>query len=222
MATFPDRKKVMDQAVYSILPQVDKLYVYLNEYDYTPQILRHPKIIIATGDDLGDGGKFFFNPVGYVFTIDDDLIYPPDYVENTLRILQGYDSEIVATYHGLRFKEFPVEFYNKSNGDYFRCLNSQRRDEWVHIGGTGVMAFHSDCVELPLSFSHKNMADIFLGLYCQEKKIPILSGAHRKGWITYNPLMESKDTIYQQFREDHSIQNNLINNITWQLNSKPL
>ena len=63
VASFAAREDSLKQAVASILPQIDRLNVYLNDYDAIPEFLRHPKITVASSQEHGDrrdNGKFFF------------------------------------------------------------------------------------------------------------------------------------------------------------------
>ena len=87
MATFPLRRDVVERAVQSLLPQIDRLFVVLNEYETPPAWADHPKIEAVIPDrDLKDAGKFYFTaaPDDVVFLVDDDIAYPPDYVASTL------------------------------------------------------------------------------------------------------------------------------------------
>ena len=95
LATFPPRAAILMQAVQSILPQVDRLCICLNEYDRIPEEIGDlGKVQAMIPDrDLKDAGKFAF-PVAdddFVFTIDDDIVYPPDHVERLLRPFDEID-----------------------------------------------------------------------------------------------------------------------------------
>ncbi|RJE79098.1 hypothetical protein [Paracoccus sp. JM45] len=87
LASFPPRAGILMQTVNSILPQVDRLFICLNGYDDVPDDLAcHLKIEVLIPDrDLKDAGKYAFEPADndIVFTIDNDIVYPPDYVAQT-------------------------------------------------------------------------------------------------------------------------------------------
>ncbi len=97
LATFPIRSGILMQTVQSILPQVDRLFICLNDYDHVPEELaQEPKIEAMIPDrDLKDAGKFAFvpEPDDLVFTIDDDILYPPDYVSKTLAMFKRLDPQ---------------------------------------------------------------------------------------------------------------------------------
>lgn len=108
LATFPPRRRLLRRVVEAILPQVDHLYVVLNEYDEIPGFLsRDPRITAIIPDrDVKDAGKFWFMPTAddIVFTIDDDIGYPPDYVARTLELIapMGFDGRVFG-YQGNAF-----------------------------------------------------------------------------------------------------------------------
>jgi hypothetical protein len=89
---------------------------------------------------------------------------------------------------------------------------------WVQFGGTGVMAFHTDTIKFSIDeFKYPNMADIWVGLFAQRMKIPVLAIKHRKGWIRETPSFDRKKAIGSMLRENDSIQTRLINEHSWEL-----
>ncbi|MBW7055413.1 hypothetical protein KY389_01715 [Paracoccus bogoriensis] len=103
MASFPPRSAVVRQAVASLLPQVDRLFLCLNQFDSVPGwIADEPKIeAMIPPRDLKDAGKFAFepDPDDWVFTVDDDIAYPPDYVAATLAQMERLDPETSVIGH---------------------------------------------------------------------------------------------------------------------------
>lgn len=95
LATFPPRRRILRRVVEAILPQVDHLFVVLNEYDAVPRYLaKEPRVTAVIPDrDVKDAGKFWFapDPDDLVFLIDDDIGYPQDYVASTLARVEGLD-----------------------------------------------------------------------------------------------------------------------------------
>lgn len=84
MATFPPRRKIMMDVVKRIAPQVDRMFICFNEYSEIPdELTEFGNVTTMIPDrDLKDVGKFAFDPApgDVVFTVDDDILYPPDYV----------------------------------------------------------------------------------------------------------------------------------------------
>lgn len=186
MASFKAREAALGQMVQSILPQVDRLHVYLNDYDGLPSILRHDKIAVASLGDLGDTGKFFYveHYVDYDddivwFTCDDDLLYPADYVDRMLKKLKP--GEVVSC-HGSILRQ-PADTYRNSRTTY-ACLRRVKHDVRVHVVGTGVTAFHSSTIApMVTDFPVKNMADIWFAKLLQERQIRATVIAHEAGWL---------------------------------------
>lgn len=100
LATFPPRRRLLRQVAAAILPQVDRLFVVLNGYDAVPGFLRREARVTAVipDRDVKDAGKFWFAPApeDIVFTIDDDIGYPPDYVARSLALIgpMGFDGHV--------------------------------------------------------------------------------------------------------------------------------
>jgi hypothetical protein len=109
MATFPGRAGVVEQAVASMADQVDRLNLVLNEYRDIPEWTRnypslHP---IIPEVDTKDTGKYLV-PVAaedLLFTLDDDILYPPDYVRTSMDSLQSRGHPgLIGGYHGSVYK----------------------------------------------------------------------------------------------------------------------
>jgi hypothetical protein len=97
LATFPKRQHLLLDAVKSIAPQVDRVFVCLNEFTAPPPGLDEvPNLeYMIPDEDLKDAGKFAFSADAddIIFTIDDDIIYADDYVERTLAFTDQLDLE---------------------------------------------------------------------------------------------------------------------------------
>jgi tetratricopeptide (TPR) repeat protein len=219
VASLLERKDALKDTVESILPQVDKLIVYQNGYKEKFDFLNHQKIEIFssldTKIDMGDAGKFYrvdHYQNCYYFSIDDDLIYPRDYVSIMINALKKYENRIIVTCHGRILKPNPKSYY-KDHLSVYRCLDDVASEEFIHIGGTGVMAFYTNTVKINFGyFKTPNMADIWVGLYAQENDIPIQIVSHKAGWITYSNKFDHNQTIYRKSQNNDQIQNQLIVN----------
>jgi glycosyltransferase involved in cell wall biosynthesis len=219
VATLPERQQALKDTVESMLPQVDKLIVYQNGYKERFDFLNYDKIEVVssldTKIDMGDAGKFYgLNSYKncYYFSIDDDLIYPSDYVSTLLKTLKKYDLRIIATCHGRVLKQNPESYY-KASKLVHRCLGNVESEEFVHFGGTGVMAFHTSIVKINFNyFKTANMADIWMGLYARENNIPIMVIPHKAGWILHSDKFDPNNTIYEEHKNKDYVQSELIKN----------
>lgn len=223
MATMPSRIKALSQAVLSLINQVDELRIYLNEFESIPNFLLHPKITVFRSQehlgDLGDVGKFYKaeDIEGYHLTADDDIIYPPDYVNYMVSQVELEGRKAVISAHGRTFSAFPVQSYYRAEGLRISCLKTLDKNINVHVIGTGVMAYHTDTLKIPHRiFKFTNMSDIWVSLYCTNLGIPKIICAHKKGWLTLSTKYNSSDSIFSnQFNSDH-IQTNVVNSNAWE------
>lgn len=188
IAAIPEREYALREVIASLLPQADRIGVYLNGWSSIPEYLKDPKIQIEGfgGRDLGDAGKFYWvdNHEGIYFTCDDDLVYPEDYVRRTVSKLRHYERKAVVGWHGSLLKAPFVDYYDTASRRVFTFGAHRPHDTPVHILGTGCSAFYTKNFPVKLAdFLAPNMADIFFALKGQELRIPFYVMAHEKGEI---------------------------------------
>ena len=168
MATLSERAGSRAMSIDSLLPQVDRL-------------------IVTLGDTLGDQAKFAACPQasGVFLGVDDDLVYPPDYVATILAGLARHPGCIVS-FHGWTMDS------DGERVDNYRCLEKVESDVQVHVAGTGVCAFHVDTI-CPMSadFESKN-ADVWLALKAARMGVPRVVLAHPERWFGYYEPMGSR------------------------------
>jgi hypothetical protein len=186
------------KSLESIIDQCDIINVSLNSHEGDiPEILYDDKInLILSDNSLGDAMKFYEldKSDGYFLTVDDDLIYPPNYVEYMIAKCKEYGNTKVITLHGRNFNVFPIKSYYAKASERYSCLHHVGKNASVQFGGTGVMCFHTDLLKLPIDyFKYPNMADVWVGKYCYENNIEILCVRHESGYIGYIP---QTTTIY--------------------------
>jgi len=224
-ASIPSRERSLKDTVNSIINQVDRLYVYLNDYKKVPNFLKHNKITVFRSQnesgDLGDAGKFYpcEKVKGYFFTIDDDIIYPPDYVTTFISAIEKHKRKCVVSVHGRNFNNLPTHSYYHGFSEAFSCLQSVINNHFIHICGTGVLAYHTDTIKVkPENFEASNMADIWFSKLCQEQNIPVLCLKHNRGWITTSKNYDESLTIYSSCNNKDEFQTKIINSIKWKIN----
>jgi hypothetical protein len=186
------------KSLESIIDQCDIINVSLNSHEGDiPEILYDDKInLILSDNSLGDAMKFYEldKSDGYFLTVDDDLIYPPNYVEYMIAKCKEYGNTKVITLHGRNFNVFPIKSYYAKASERYSCLHHVGKNASVQFGGTGVMCFHTGLLKLPIDyFKYPNMADVWVGKYCYENNIEILCVRHESGYIGYIP---QTTTIY--------------------------
>ena len=106
IATYPPRRERVLPMIRSLVDQVDRINLVLNEYDAPlPELTGRDKVHqIVPPEDLKDTGKFFPEvPAGAtVFLLDDDVEYPPDFVRLSLerRAALPAARRYLCGYHG--------------------------------------------------------------------------------------------------------------------------
>lgn len=222
LATIPEREPILKQVIDSLVPQVDKLIVMLNGHTEIPRIytddiidvstilskeyLHGPILFIQRYNLLADAEKFYNienAKDSYIFTCDDDLIYPPDYVETMIAKVEQYKRKAIITCHGRTFRPRPIVSYYKAKRESFHCLRTVEKDVKVDSGGTGVMCWHTDTVKVQYDwFKKPNMADIFMSWEMHKRNIPIMCIEHKAGWIQYLEPEQYGKTIWDKSHDD--------------------
>ena len=210
LATYPKRTEYTSKVLKELLKInfIDVIRVYLNEYKDIPKDFPvDDRILYHIGEkNLKDSGKYYWSGTfknEYYFSIDDDLIYSEDYFINHIATLKKYNNEIIVTTHGKVMREKPKKFNDCVSS--FRCLETVNKDEWINNPGTGVSVFDNSKYIVPVSmFECHGMADLWLGVYCQKLKIPILCRNHLIKELRYLNVVDTLFDRRDELKDDHS------------------
>lgn len=219
MATYPDRYESLKTTLRSIVPQLDELHLYLN--NYSMELFRDLSYYVDGFDntvqlyhsvekfgDLKDMGKFYpllssfnsFDSDDYIFLLDDDLIYPEDYCQAHIRVIEKHKT--VTTVHGRTITNRPMTgLYSHTFAyGFHRYLPEETK---VDIAGTGTVAFTHSMLKFEIGIPMRQfmkMADIYFACLCREKSLDILAIARPERWITETGKAEG--SIYLENRHD--------------------
>lgn len=192
IATQPKRFERLLLTLKSIEGQFDEVRIYLNNFKYVPEELS--KYTTYIGQDLTDNGKFFWseNDNEYYFSLDDDIIYPSDYVEKTLPLIGNR----IISYHGRILTGKNKPYY--SNHKMYMYHGYLPKDRRLDVVGTGVMAFDTNVFK-PTIWKSANyrMTDLIISLEAHIHGIKLLCPKKNKNWITYEEF--SFDGICNHF-----------------------
>ena len=231
IASIPSREKMLQRTIESLIYQVDKIHVYLDEYNNVPEFLNNPKIKVYRSLDMelswNDFGKFFSiiqgplrdNKSIYFFACDDDLLYPGDYVYQMINHIENNNRKAIIGLHGILLNDKVKNYYKDRRT--IGCLQTSISNQFVDLLGTGAMAFHSTTIDFsknrfPNIIEYRNMADIHIGFMCQVHNIPMLCVKHEGNWLTY---MEPEETIFDEAKNDCKKQTELVNSIKWKIHT---
>lgn len=210
IATLPNRYNSLMQTVKSLINQVDSIFIAFNGPVDLSEYLFDEKIECGFFDNSkGDAMKFYEVEkfTGYFFPCDDDLIYPPDYVQRMINKINIH--RCLVTHHGKIFANRPIRSYHHGATIRLRCLGEVSEGCYVDVCGSGVSAFHTDDLKLKLSdFKKPNMADIWLSKICHEQNVKMLCLPHPAGYFGYNHFT---DNIYDNSHRNETFQTQLVN-----------
>ncbi|MBP5980593.1 MAG: glycosyltransferase [Halomonas sp.] len=197
MATIPGREYQLKCSISSLLFQVDKLNLFLNgDVDLTAfglsDLLRNSKVNIIKSSEVGDyrdNAKFHyaneFTGKDFYLTLDDDLVYPCDYVDTLIYKSSLYNHKRVLTVHGYCLWE-PLDSIHKDRkkrGRYYHFKEKVDCDVKVDVAGTGTVFIPPDVEIIPFNAPPFGMVDIVFAEYCSKNKIDIIAISRRRNWV---------------------------------------
>ena len=163
----------------SILPQVDRLYLYLDGHEVIDSsIIGDERVIPVFSSDVPNmhcAGKFVGllrerEPCFYL-GVDDDIEYPKSYVAALRAGLHAQATPAIVGFHGSVFKH-PVKSYVRDR-TVIHFADGLDQPCRVDVLGAGTVMFHSLDVTFDLrSWPHTNMSDLQLALEAARKGVP--------------------------------------------------
>jgi len=214
----PSRSWLLPDVLESLLSQdIDRLYLYLNGYPRSWEPPKDDRLIVARSQDhdgdLGAWGKFWgmsqFDG-GYYLSCDDDILYPGDYVQETIRQIERFSRRAVISHHGSVI-QVPCTSYLRSRSHYQGFSARVKSDTFVNLVGTGVMGVHTDLVRLgPEDMISGVMADLSVSLVLRERRIPVVVPKHEAEWLT-DMCIDRRGSVYHGLVRDDSLQTQIVN-----------
>jgi len=188
MATIPQREKALPKVIDSLYPQVDELRIVFNNYEKIPGWIKSKDKIQPL---LNNPDKHTSNAIwllmggvsGYVFTCDDDILYPLDYVSKmSVKLSNKYNKRAVLTLYG-EIVRWPARNY-KCGRVSLGFQRKQPEDIVVDIGGVGCSLFHTNVLrprmeDFPDIFSR----DLWFAILAARNKLPIVSIESCRQWL---------------------------------------
>ncbi len=188
MASLRERVALFQKTVESLAGQLDELHVVFDH-------------------ERGDAGKFAIPRPdrAFVLTVDDDILYPPDYAQTLVDALERYERRAAVGVHGAVLLP-PIRSYYKCRRVY-HCKSALAADVPCHILGTGTLAYYTGAYPGPGlgDFPIKNMADIWFAIHAKRLGIDRYAIARSAGWIVPQD-MSGHVTIYDEYHDDDALQ----------------
>tara|TARA_R110000868_G_scaffold144708_1_gene364009 strand:+ start:264 stop:1691 length:1428 start_codon:yes stop_codon:yes gene_type:complete len=227
ISTQASRKSGLEKTVRSLMSNStlsDSIHIYANDYDDIPEWTYEFDCIFWYMNDLGDlkcAGRIYTaeKTIGYIFYVDDDLIYPQNYIETMISHIEYNDRKCIVTAHGATIPVKVTDYFKERT--VYRCLGEVPKSTFVHIAGCGVTAYHTDTIIIDAYEMHGIIneyffTDLWVSVAAQIKEIPILVIAHRQGWIKQTPesILDDSDGVFSRFK-DSNAQAEIINRYQW-------
>lgn len=218
IATYPPRKDSLKQMLESIKGQFDEVNIYWNQCENCDEVYNYiseqfKTTVTTTTGNLTDNGKFYrldtLTEHEYYFTLDDDLIYPPDYVAKTIEAIEEYGC--IIAHHGRQLLSKQAHYYRGHK--CFRCLDDVDTAEMLDVAGTGVTAFRTDYFHPKGLANHKlqRMSDLIFSLEAAKQGKTIGIVPHKHGWI--KPIFNKESIFDTEMNNGIAKQNELANEI---------
>ncbi|QIE55638.1 hypothetical protein G5B40_09345 [Pikeienuella piscinae] len=192
MATFLARYPLIAPVIASIAPQLDHLFIYANETtDGFPNISRLSNVTVLDGrehrGDLSANGKIYplkFVRDSIVLTLDDDFIFPPDYVQTYCDLIAKCGGMCAVTTHGGVFPSNSDWYFERTHT--FDAIRSVREMHLCSLAGSGTFGFDQRTLRFdPDSFFAGVMVDLRLSMLAREQGLPIWVLPRPEGWLRH-------------------------------------
>lgn len=210
MASIPSRAGDLEQVLARIVPQVERLHLFLHGYDAIPAAARHSRIVpvLAPLDTpWRASGKFHglsqSGPCLY-FCFDDDILYPADHVVRLTKAILRYGGRALV---GVHATDYPVpggSYASDRKGHVFfkRRLFDRRTDEL----GCGTLALPSQLISFdPRRWPHGDMDDLMLAIEAERQGVPRVAIRRPRHWLV--PIRQNQpDSLWFRTVADDSRQ----------------
>lgn len=214
LATMPSRRDTAALAIRSILPNVDRLYVYLDRFATIPPYVVHPKIVLLKSQDfgvIGANGKLLglasAKPDDFYVCFDDDNIYPRDFCLRLRLMLLALNRSAAVGIHG---SLLPHEFVSfSSQRTIFHFASRRIWPRRVDVLATNGCMFRVGAMQFDvLRWAEINMVDLNFALESARRQVELWIVPKCRNWV--RPLKEcQEDSIFKSLEKDDSRQTEL-------------
>jgi hypothetical protein len=186
----PARLETFEKVLPAIHAQVDHVFIYLDGFSAPPALLQGlDRITVRNARDVGDlhcSSRFLclqdLVAPAVVAIVDDDIVYPPDYVDRLVKWLQYVDGRAVVGVHGRIFKAPHRSYVHDADALHFAAGLARPRQ--VHELGTGTCAFVSSRFDVnPTEWRRCNMDDLCVAAEAQLRGLPLVAVARAPQWL---------------------------------------
>jgi hypothetical protein len=210
-ASMPQRLYSLTRMLNSILPQVDRARVILNNYDRVPLICLNEKVEVIRHDNSGEDGSRFIKADTNDYTImcDDDIEYPPNFVDY-MKAKHAIHGGMV-TIMGKNLKPRPIKSYYRDELIHYATFKEVTEDVQVEIPGM-CGTFWGPDIKISNQDCPVPNSDVCVAVAAKRKGFKITVVSHRADFVTnLMPYVPGTPSIFEKYCKDDSAQTAFIN-----------
>lgn len=230
MATLPDRIGTLKKSLDSLIDQVDTVQIVVNGFSrwmlyesfnpFMPLVewtkyRGKPLQVVEHDNSLQDGSRFINadRKPGYCFVCDDDILYPPDFVE---KMIATYDVSPDITFlapMGKILKPRPLTSYYKGWAKNYKTFEEVKELTRVDIPGCCGILWHTDRVKVNQTDMNVPNSDVCIGVLAKHRGLGCYVIPHAADWLKDLMVELPKGTmdIYNRYKKNDSLQTEYIN-----------
>lgn len=208
MATMPSRRATFEITLADILPQVDRLVVFLDGFDEIPEALRdRERVSVLRSQDTADlhgAGRFLMlrdlDRPAIVICVDDDIFYADDHVERLVDGLVAAGGRALVGFHGTVFTP-PYRSY-LADIERLQFSESLAADRIVDELGAGTVAFLSDVLDFDVrAWPRTDAGDLCMAIEAKKRGLPLVCLARSADWMRPQ-AMDQDDSVWVATKRD--------------------
>jgi len=219
MATYQRGFDTVGRSINSLFNQtipISKLHLHVNGNKRPPNLPDDERLVVVLSEvDIADNGKFKYmgGHDGYIFTTDDDIDYPHDYVERMIEYVNYFDKKSIVGVHAATLPQGPPvtrwsHYKDLRRTNVFGKHSSSLLP--VHILGTGTIAFHSDIGHPDFDqIDSVKMVDLHVAVWATRNGIKLYNVPRKENWLK-EFAGNDEDRIWHQSNEDKMLQHDMI------------
>jgi hypothetical protein len=211
LGSIPSRAGSLPRVLDTILPQVERLHLFLHGYESVPPEVIRPGVIVhlaPASDPYRTAGKFFGlaqEPQPCIYcTFDDDILYGDGHVARLRAALIRYSGRALVGIHSASFRPSTGSYLHRQVTRHF--TRGLWVDQLADEIGTGTGAFVSSVLPVdPTTWPHGFMDDLMMAIEAEARGVPRVAVARPRGSLTALGRHQP-DSIYAKVRQDDSAQ----------------
>lgn len=232
MATLPDRVGTLKKSLMSLAPQVDTIQVVINNFSRwelhyhlrsmygdphrtKSSFMGKALTVIEHDNSLQDGSRFINadKKHGYCLVCDDDILYPPDFVE---RMIDVYDADPDIAFlapMGKVLKPRPLLSYYKGWAKNYKTFEHVKELTQVDIPGCCGILWHTSRAQVNHTDMNVPNSDVCIGVLARIRNLNCYVIPHAADWLKdlMPELPKGTMDIYNRYKKNDSLQTEYIN-----------